>query len=172
LTCACAADRGAQNHGTSRMWGLEFSTLPCVCPRVTAPAPRSSCPLHQESFLTQARSLLTLEIIARAPRHHQYAKPTPALALQVDGVELPGTLVPSGLPLVVPTMQRADKTHSTNESSGTLGTRQVHRHTHTRCAEHMKSEGRQSHTWTPFVRTFVSLLPKVKQPGMSAMTSS
>jgi hypothetical protein len=31
-TCACAADRGAQNHGTSRMWGLEFSTLPCVRP--------------------------------------------------------------------------------------------------------------------------------------------
>ena len=45
-TCACAADRGAQNHGTSRMWGLEFSTLPCVCQGVTAPTPRSSCPLH------------------------------------------------------------------------------------------------------------------------------
>ena len=45
-------------------------------------------------------------------------------------------------------------------------------HTHTRCAEDTKSEGRQTHTWTPFVRTFFSLLPKVKPLVMSSMTSA
>jgi len=131
--CMRSRPGGTEPRDITHVGSRVFDSTLRMLPRVTAPAPRSSCPLHQESFLTQARSLLTLEIIARAPRHHQYAKPTPALALQVDGVELPGTLVPSGLPLVVPTMQRADKTHSTNESSGTLGTRQVHRHTHTVC---------------------------------------